>query len=149
MDKMNSILTILRPGMTKCLFGIVCMCSTFITPATTTTPTPTPTPDNVLFQDDFGDGDYDGWGIDGNLAVSAAGGQLSYDSDDDGIVYTLQDFNPPYTFEWKLIEAPEKFHSFVLGSQGFTQDMLLVIMNTNTGTVYYYGSLKEFVGKRG
>jgi hypothetical protein len=64
---------------------------------------------------------------------------MYYDSTGDGIVYTKKQFAPPYSFSWKIIDSPEIYHSFVLGSvEGFGRDTLLVVINKDTGDITLY-----------
>jgi len=99
---------------------------------------------DILFTDDFSDGAYtDKWTAYGNINVAESSGSLSYDATgtpiNDAAVYTKAQFNIPYTFSWILVNAPESFHSFVLGmNNGYSTNSLLVVMNKTMGTVTYY-----------
>lgn len=92
------------------------------------------------------------WATDGtNMRLTLPSGNLSYNvvntadpetvsyEERDGLLYSTTEFTPPYEFEWKAIEIPEIYHSFILGSNGgFSDGTFLAVIGKEQGYINFY-----------
>ncbi len=92
------------------------------------------------------------WATDGtNMRLTLPSGNLSYNvvntadpetvsyEERDGLLYSTTEFTPPYEFEWKAIEIPEVYHSFILGSNGgFSDGTFLAVIDKEQGYINFY-----------